>query len=194
LLLVLCELPPPNTVTAIAPYLFALDYFPCVSSSSCQTNHIRASTTTIVRFPYLSTLQDKSDFLYATSMVGILSTSEIGIGITTSAAATLRPLFHRFLGRSQTNSGPIELSRPWSRCPARAGYVRNREGGPSLQDPEHIGVTTVTTVESRSIVGLGNSKSNIGIRAVEDSSRTHVPKNWHTSKLEDASSEEERLT
>lgn len=163
-----------------------------MSYSLCQTNSPRASTTTIVRFPYLNTLQDKADFLFATTNVGILSTSEIGIGITTCAAATLRPLFHRFLGRSQTGSSGIELSRPWSRCPARAGYVRNRDGGPSLRDPEHIGITTETIVESHSVGSLGNSLSCVGIATPADLSRTDVAKKWHTSKLEDASSEEYR--
>ncbi|PMD30640.1 hypothetical protein L207DRAFT_391412, partial [Hyaloscypha variabilis F] len=59
-----------------------------------------ASTITIVRFPYLSALNNKANFLYATTNVGVLSTIEIGIGITTVAAVTIRPLFRHFLGPS----------------------------------------------------------------------------------------------
>ena len=124
--------------------------------------------------------------------MGILSTSEIGIGITTCAAATLRPLFHRFLGRSQLGSSSIELSRPWPRCTVRAGYIRSQDASHSAGDLEHIGVTTVTTVESHSILGLGNGLSGVGIRAPVGLSKANVSKAWHTSKLEDASSEEDR--
>lgn len=152
-----------------------------------QANPVRASTTTIVRFPYLNTLQDKADFLYATSNVGILSTSEIGIGMTTSAAATLRPLFKRFLGRSQVGTSSIELSRPWPRCPTRAGYVRNYEGTPSPTGIKQIGVTTVTTVENHSIASLGDGLPAARIIPTAQLSRTQ---RWHTSKLEDATSEE----
>jgi hypothetical protein len=156
-------------------------------------NVIRASTTTIVRIPYLDTLQDKADFLYATSKVGILSTCEIGIGITASAGATLRPLFRRFLGRSEAGSSGMELSHPWPRCSARAGYVREREGITGFADIEHIAVTTVTTVESRHGHGHENNMSGAGIVPPVEYVRTHVSKTWHTSKLEDASSEEYKL-
>jgi hypothetical protein len=81
-----------------------------IVSSLYQTNSNRASTTTIIRFPYLKTFTNKADFLYATTNVGILSTSEIGIGVTTSALATLRPLFRRFLGHTRLGSTPVELS------------------------------------------------------------------------------------
>ena len=145
---------------------------------------------TIVRFPYLDTLQDKADFLYATSNVGILSTGEIGIGITASAGATLRPLFHRFLGRTQTGTSSMELSRPWPRCTVRSGYVRNREDNRSFMDIEHIGVTTVTTVESGNIAELGNGLSGAGLQNPAELSKTHASKAWRPSKLEDASSEE----
>ena len=157
-----------------------------------RTDFRRASTTTIVRFPYLNTLQDKTDFLYATSNVGILSTSEIGIGIMTSAAATLRPLFVRFLGRSQVGSQSIELSRPWPRCTARAGYFRSREDHPGSTDIEQIGVTTVTTVETHSIKGQGNTTPGVEVLLPVKYTPKNVSK-WHTSQLEDGSSEEYRL-
>jgi hypothetical protein len=87
-------------------------------------------------------MTNKADFLYATTNVGILSTSEIGIGITTSAAATLRPLCRRFLGRTQLGSTPVELSPQWPSNPTRAGYSRNRAGGHSQAGEEHIGLAT----------------------------------------------------
>lgn len=106
---------------------------------------------TIVRIPYLNTLQDRFDFLYATINVGILSTSEIGIGITTSAAATLRPLFRSYFMRSQLGPSSIDFSsRPWPSYPLRSGYVRNREGGLSIAEEDHINVTTVTRIQKHS--------------------------------------------
>jgi len=146
-------------------------------SGHADTN--RASTTTIVRFPYLHTLTNKEDFLYATTNVGILSTCEVGIGIVASAAATLRPLFRRFLGRSQISSS-IELPSRWPSCPRRAGYARNREDGPSRMDEEDIGVLRV---QSHSTEG-----GDANMKGAEKSSEGR----WRTSTLEDASSEEYR--
>ncbi|RDL36920.1 Uncharacterized protein BP5553_06272 [Venustampulla echinocandica] len=151
-----------------------------------------ASTMTIVRFPYLNTLQDKADFLYATTNVGILTTSEMGVGIVTSAAATLRPLFRRFLERSQPGSSSVELSRPWQSGRMRAGYVRNRDGDPSLTDEEYIGVTTVARIESHSIEGKEDTLSKPGINNAADTSSTNDSGKWHTGKFLDACSEEYR--
>ena len=147
---------------------------------------------TIVRFPYLDTLNNKADFLYATTNVGILSTSEMGIGITASAAATLRPLFRRFLGRSEPCSLSIELSRPWPSRPMRAGYVRSQEGVASLADEEQIRVTTVVRIQGHSTEGQRDTFPDVGTGKVAEVSSGTVAGKWHTSKLEDASSEEYR--
>src|ERR1700761_8704457 len=52
-----------------------------------------ASLATIIRVPYVVTLTQTSDFLYATVNVAIWSTVEPGVGITGVCMATLRPLF-----------------------------------------------------------------------------------------------------
>jgi hypothetical protein len=68
--------------------------------------------------------------------------------------------------------------------------MRNLEAGPTPRDLEHIGVTTtVTVVESHGIAGLGNGYPDVGIKAPLAVARVGL-KTWHTSKLEDASSEE----
>jgi hypothetical protein len=66
------------------------------------------------------------DFLWATTDVAIWSTIEIGIGITASSAATLRPLFRVLLGASRNASG--KGSQMWGHGPSDrpSGYIRNR--------------------------------------------------------------------
>ncbi|KAI9054756.1 hypothetical protein LZ554_001905 [Drepanopeziza brunnea f. sp. 'monogermtubi'] len=56
-----------------------------------------ASVASIVRIPYLHTLDDKVEFLHSTVDVALWSVIECGIGIFASALATLRPLFHAAL-------------------------------------------------------------------------------------------------
>jgi hypothetical protein len=107
-------------------------------------------------------MTDTADFLYATTNVGILSTSEIGIGITTCAAATLRPLFRSFLGRTQTGSTPADLSRQWPSNPTRAGYSRNREGSHSCADEEHIGMAMEMKTQRHGTQGLENTNHDVG--------------------------------
>jgi hypothetical protein len=60
----------------------------------------RASTATIIRIPYVHTLSDQTDFLYATTDVAIWSCVETGLGIAAACCATLRPLFRSFLAHT----------------------------------------------------------------------------------------------
>lgn len=60
-----------------------------------------ASTATIIRIPYVHTLSDQTDFLYATTDVAIWSCVETGLGIAAACCATLRPLFRSFLAHTQ---------------------------------------------------------------------------------------------
>lgn len=56
------------------------------------------STATIVRMPYVWQLGDaKGEFLYETVELAIWSTVELGVGLIAASAATLRPLWQRFL-------------------------------------------------------------------------------------------------
>ncbi|KAI1492504.1 hypothetical protein F5X96DRAFT_381210 [Biscogniauxia mediterranea] len=57
-----------------------------------------ASTATIVRIPYVWQLAHDGDFLYEFTDLAIWSTVEIGLGLTASSFATLRPLARHFLG------------------------------------------------------------------------------------------------
>ena len=142
MLLVLCELI--SEYTRPKP-LFT--FFPFIVLLLHQTKPSRASTITIVRFPYLSALNNKANFLYATTNVGVLSTIEIGIGITTVAAVTIRPLFRHFLGPSQLDSSSIDISLTLTSHSARGGHVRNHESGPGLTEEEHIDVTTSASIQ-----------------------------------------------
>ena len=64
---------------------------------SMLTASYRASTATIARIPYVKSLNNTSDFLYATTEVAIWSMVELGLGMTAANCAVLRPLFRRFL-------------------------------------------------------------------------------------------------
>ena len=69
--------------------------------------------------------------------------------------------------------------------------MREREASPTPGELEHVGVTTtVTIVESHGIAGLGHGYPDVGIKAPLAVARVNGPKTWHSSKLEDASSEE----
>ena len=75
-------------------------------------------------------MADPGDFLYSTMDVAIWSTVEPGIGITASAAATLRPLFRAyFSGTHGTGSGGnTSASNRQPKFNGRAsGYIRSRD-------------------------------------------------------------------
>ena len=73
-------------------------------------------------------MADTGDFLYSTMDVAIWSTVEPGIGITASAAATLRPLFRAyFSGTLGTGSGtkPSASNRQPKFNGRASGYIRS---------------------------------------------------------------------
>lgn len=103
-----------------------------------------ASIATIIRIPYVHTLSNQEDFLYATTDVAIWSCSETGLGITAACCAVLRPLFRealassRFLssrglsrGRSQALSRDNTMSEAEE---SRRGY--NHNSGSRWEDDE----------------------------------------------------------
>ena len=60
-----------------------------------------ACIATLVRVGYVDTLSSiKGDFLYDSANLALLSTIEVGLGIIAASAATFRPLFRRWLDRS----------------------------------------------------------------------------------------------
>ena len=128
-------------------------------------NH-SASTATIVRIPYLVSLSNKADFLYATTNVAIWSACETGLAITAASAATLRPLFQKFLSRKRMfgnsvagrQAHSISLwprpcpNRPpaaarYTRSPSRAGII-DPEFGVGANDWENKRTGTATTAEA----------------------------------------------
>ncbi|PQE28884.1 hypothetical protein CJF30_00003908 [Rutstroemia sp. NJR-2017a BBW] len=107
-----------------------------------------ASSATIVRFPYLHTLNDVNDFLYSTSDVAIWSTVETGIGITASAVATLRPLLNTFFGGSSV--GQSGSNRQYKQSGTKGGYIKSSGNGTTdafqLNENTNVGKTGITTV------------------------------------------------
>jgi hypothetical protein len=107
--------------------------------------------------------------------VAIWSTVETGIGISASAAATLRPLFKTFFGSSRVAG--TSSSNNWP----RSGYVRSnglREEGYGLRSDlgKGTGVTTVIEgdADERGITSKGTfgdggwNDSNSKLRGVSD--------------------------
>ncbi|KAI1335476.1 hypothetical protein F5Y15DRAFT_409069 [Xylariaceae sp. FL0016] len=62
---------------------------------------IIASAATIVRIPYIWQLAHDEDVLYEFTDLAMWSTVELGLGLTASSIATLRPLFKTFFGGTQ---------------------------------------------------------------------------------------------
>lgn len=100
----------------------------------------RASIATIIRIPYVHTLGNESDFLYATTDVAIWSCSETGLAITAACGAVLRPLFREILASSRS-AGSRALSRGkdysgmfGSEVEKRVSVVRNSRRRASLDD------------------------------------------------------------
>jgi hypothetical protein len=99
-------------------------------------------------------MANAADFLYATTDVAIWSTVEIGIGLTTSAAATLRPIFKAVLGSSTNASG--KGSNMWAPSRDRpSGYIRSQGKGDGFMLRSDIGKGNTTTT----IRGAGDEES-----------------------------------
>jgi hypothetical protein len=94
-----------------------------------------ASTATIIRIPYVHTLGNEADFLYATTDVAIWSCVETGVGITAACLATLRPLFRTWLssslGSTNRQGGAASGGLPGSRGPNGHGYKKSHARGAS---------------------------------------------------------------
>ncbi|KAL7940872.1 hypothetical protein V8C42DRAFT_336362 [Trichoderma barbatum] len=73
-----------------------------------------ASVATIVRIPFAKGYLDNPDYLYTTVEIGIWGTVEIGVALTTSSLATLKPLLKRIRlfstssSSERLDSGPDE--------------------------------------------------------------------------------------
>jgi hypothetical protein len=100
----------------------------------------RASVATIIRIPYVHTLGDEQDFLYATTDVAIWSCSETGLAITAACGAVLRPLFREALASSRHVSsraisrGKNYTSKFNSSIEKRTSVVKNNARFTSLGD------------------------------------------------------------
>lgn len=91
-----------------------------------------ASTATIIRIPYLHYLSDEVNFLYVTTDVAIWSTIEVGIAISASSFATLKPLFRQFFQATNLSSGSGRRSSQRPTGASRPGYVRSTRNGHSI--------------------------------------------------------------
>ena len=123
---------------------------PASYSAWSLTRFHRASTATIARIPYVKSLNDTSDFLYATIEVAIWSSTELGLGMTAANCAVLRPLFRKILpswtfmssgGRSSgaSNPKPVSIGESKPETTYKNGDKRNlsRHDDLELGDVQH---------------------------------------------------------
>ncbi|PSR79065.1 hypothetical protein BD289DRAFT_375944 [Coniella lustricola] len=151
-----------------------------------------ASSATIVRFPYLNSLTDIDDFLFATTDVAIWSTVETGIGITAAAVATLRPLLRTFFGSGSSAPGHGTSARQWHRTgsqPHKSHYMRSTgvHGDEAFDlcdnTRKQIGVTTVIENGQRNMdVDAEAQKYHSGDSQSEASSNLGRLDDWNTSQ------------
>jgi len=140
-----------------------------------------ASTITIIRIPYLHSLERSSDFLYAAVDVSILSVTETGLAILACASTTLRPLFRTFSSYLSATSKE-SLEGPHNAWPsARAGYTRNgRDNYPGFE--ENIGVQgekRTNSISGNDAIYLARwvgdcDKSSFGADLVSNSSQSNL--------------------
>ena len=128
----------------------------------------RASIATIIRIPYVHTLGNESDFLYATTDVAIWSCSETGLAITAACGAVLRPLFREILASSR-NASSRAMSRGkdysgmfGSEVEKRVSIARNSRRRTSIDDGTGDEVP-LQPLDRRGEGGAYKSDYNIGI-------------------------------
>lgn len=148
-----------------------------------------ASTATIIRIPYLHTLSNKQDFLYATTDVAIWSGVETGLGITAACLATLRPLLRDCLANTRFRSAhtrPTHISQPmpWTGGGGQShGYIRSNSqaGRPLSPGVEALGMKGIQKTTRVSIdaygpwaIDLETCKDVDRLSAGSISSKTHI--------------------
>lgn len=93
--------------------VFSLEFLLTDFSGSCAV---------IVRFPYVVALEkNATDFLYYATNVVLWTSIEPGLAITASSLATLRPLFHTFLGNHGSSSDTKASANCMSMGKSRSG-------------------------------------------------------------------------
>jgi hypothetical protein len=125
-----------------------------ITVSGPRANPPSASIISVVRIPYIRSLNNKADFLYSTVTLAVLCLVEVGIGIIALSIATLKPMFKVFLERSKLwgSSSARDGSNPratpdWGRK-KNGQYVRSssKEGAPAPGRGGRIGINSMGKV------------------------------------------------
>jgi len=149
------------------------------------TKYDSASAATIVRIPYVSTLKNQADFLYATVDVAIWSCAETGLGIAACSIATLRPLFRVFLGRQHlmggTSTSPKYASSGFPGGARSNGYMKSaREREIALRSDMGTDRGVTTIIESGRDEETGKGPSH-GVRRSDSRHNLGMHSGWRTS-------------
>lgn len=126
-----------------------------------------ASIATLVRVPYAKYLINQSDYLYNFLPLALWSTIEVGIAITASSLATLKPLFRKFGAIFTTTNGSASWTRASRRCSsaAKAGHP-----GAKRQSSYHGGMLYASRKESLPSSGSGGTPPPVSYP---------TPARWH---------------
>lgn len=141
-----------------------------------------ASSATIVRFPYLYSLTDISDFLYSTSDVAIWSTIETGLGITAAGVATLRPLLKTFFGGGSSAPGHGTSARQWHRTGSDHPKGEDAFDLHDVTAKERFGVTTVIDYGKHNVETDLEGQKNKGEQESEASDSGSGIDDWNSSQ------------
>ncbi|KAI1871818.1 hypothetical protein JX265_005804 [Neoarthrinium moseri] len=95
-----------------------------------------ASMATIARIPYAKQLLSNPDYLYNFTDLAIWSTVEIGLGLTASSLATLKPLFRKLKIIVVTKSGS-HYTGTLPQYRSRASHSRGVSGSSHFQSPKN---------------------------------------------------------
>ncbi|EAT82067.2 hypothetical protein SNOG_10673 [Parastagonospora nodorum SN15] len=131
------------------------------------------------RIPFINGLNDIPDFLYSTIDVAIWSTCETGIGLATSAAATLRPLLRQVFSEMSTHDSASRKPSRWgaSTHPTRSGYLEHGSQG----DHNDIQLTNHDSKNNHVHVVGGGGGSPSGSTIVLNKDWDQHKESWNTS-------------
>lgn len=121
----------------------------------------RASVATIVRLPYASQLLQNDEYLYNFTDFAIWSTVEIGLALSASSLATLRPLFRKLKILSSTQGHGISHQNGDDK-PHSYGRLGRQSAQPAphadLESPQAIHDATPHAIYGHRIQGSGRRK------------------------------------
>lgn len=146
---------------------------------------ISASVATIVRIPYANGMLDNPDYLYTSTDLGIWSTLEIGIALTASSLATLKPLMKRI--RFFSSFSDLNYLTAGSRGRAtNTASSTNAAGGQSntLTGDNHETEASASGGRQETWTARRDNKGSMDVELVANYRGTNSPSRSHDTDVE----------